>query len=281
MSKADKLLKRIEFYEKMASSQKPENEDLLKKASLYERLALYSDRKSFLSALAGGATSNWAPKMHSDAEVKGALQRVADGINQWREQYGDRMVDASGAPRTFPRVIAQDQHNIAQLVTVPKLDLDNLQLAYTSLSNLAQLNNKGFERDALVAYQQQVGQAAGSAQQLVGEQISALQEWKANIPPETSGEVSLDTGAPAPGQQAPAKPRLPSINPKDQESVFQFAIEQGELVPNPDRQQPDGQLGSETRKALEGVKNYFAKKNRNNPRMTDQEAIQAAKFKGR
>jgi hypothetical protein len=61
MSKADKLLKRIEFYEKMASSQKPENEDLLKKASLYERLALYSDRKSFLSALAqtGGATDDW------------------------------------------------------------------------------------------------------------------------------------------------------------------------------------------------------------------------------
>lgn len=61
MSKADKLLKRVEFYEKMASSQKPENEDLLKKASLYERLALYSDRKSFLSVLAqsGGATNEW------------------------------------------------------------------------------------------------------------------------------------------------------------------------------------------------------------------------------
>lgn len=53
MSKADKLLKRIEFYEKMASTQqKSENDDLLKKASLFEKLALYSDRKSFLHAIA-------------------------------------------------------------------------------------------------------------------------------------------------------------------------------------------------------------------------------------
>ncbi len=53
MSKADQLLKRVEFYEKMASSsQKPETNELLNKASLFERLALYSDRKSFLEALA-------------------------------------------------------------------------------------------------------------------------------------------------------------------------------------------------------------------------------------
>src|SRR5260221_6889932 len=52
MSKADKLLKRIEFYDKMASAQKPETDALLKKASLFEKLALYSDRKSFLQAMA-------------------------------------------------------------------------------------------------------------------------------------------------------------------------------------------------------------------------------------
>lgn len=56
MSKADKLLKRVEFYEKMASAQKPEAGDLLNKASLFERLALYSDRQSFLQALAQTST---------------------------------------------------------------------------------------------------------------------------------------------------------------------------------------------------------------------------------
>lgn len=55
MSKADKLLKRIEFYEKMASAQKSEAGELLNKASLFERLALYSDRSLFLQALAQDA----------------------------------------------------------------------------------------------------------------------------------------------------------------------------------------------------------------------------------
>ena len=160
MSKADKLLKRVEFYEKMASSQKPENDDLLKKASLFEKLALYSDRKSFLSALGGGATSNWGAKQHSDAEIKGALQRVVDGSNQWREQYGNRLVDASGSPRTFPQNIAQDQYNVSQALRLPSYDISTLNTIYKSLSNLAVLTNKGFERDALVAWQQLVGQAA-------------------------------------------------------------------------------------------------------------------------
>src|SRR5258706_6829202 len=154
MSKADKLLKRVEFYEKMASSQKPENDDLLKKASLFERLALYSDRNSFLSALAGGASSNWGAQQHSDAEIKAALQKVYDGTVQWNSQYGDRVVDASGSPRTLPKNVAQDQYNILQLINSPSYDLDRLNTAYTSLSNLAQLNNKGFEEDSLKAWGQ-------------------------------------------------------------------------------------------------------------------------------
>lgn len=85
----------------------------------------------------------------------------------------------------------------------------------------------------------------------------------------------------------PAKPAMPSINPEDQKAVFQFAITQGELVPDPQKQIADGRLGNETRKALEGVKNYFAKHypsydpKKGGQRMTDQQAIQAAKFKGR
>jgi len=50
MSKVDQLLKRAEFYEKVAS-QVPEANSLLNKATVFERLALYSDRKSFLQAL--------------------------------------------------------------------------------------------------------------------------------------------------------------------------------------------------------------------------------------
>lgn len=67
MSNADKLLKRVEFYEKMASAQKSEAGDLLNKAALFERLALYSDSKSFLKAL---AQQNDAPNYYQYPEFQ-------------------------------------------------------------------------------------------------------------------------------------------------------------------------------------------------------------------
>jgi len=79
MSKADKLLKRIEFYEKMASAQKPEAGDLLNKASLFERLALYSDSKSFLKAIAQQNDSpNYYqyPEFQQTEEFKQSLPRT-------------------------------------------------------------------------------------------------------------------------------------------------------------------------------------------------------------
>ena len=279
MSKADKLLKRVEFYEKMASSQKPENDDLLKKASLFEKLALYSDRKSFLSALGGGATSNWGAKQHSDAEIKGVLQRVVDGSNQWREQYGNRLVDASGSPRTFPQNIAQDQYNVSQALRLPSYDISTLNTVYKSLSNLAVLTNKGFERDALVAWQQLVGQAAGTGAQIVGEQISALEEWKANIPPDTSSESEVATDTEKPMMMPADRIRaLPPINIKDQQAVFDFVRSENLYQPTTE---PDGKLGKDTRNALNAVKDYFVKTypqsypNRNS--MSDAQAITAAK----
>ena len=79
MSKADKLLKRVEFYEKMASAQKSEAGELLNKASLFERLALYSDRTSFLKALAQQNDSpNYYqyPEFQETEEFKQSLPRT-------------------------------------------------------------------------------------------------------------------------------------------------------------------------------------------------------------
>jgi hypothetical protein len=278
MSKADKLLKRVEFYEKMASSQKPENDNLLKKASLFEKLALYSDRKSFLTALGGGATSNWGAKQHSDADIKGALQRVVDATVQWNNQYGDRLVDASGSPRTFPRTIAQDQYNVAQAARLPSYDITTLNTVYKSLSNLAQMNNKGFQSDALQAWAQSVFQAAGSAQQIVGEQISALEEWKANIPPDQTQEEKPTGGDETMVMPADRIRALPPINIKDQQAVFDFVRSENLYEP---KTEPDGKLGKDTRNALNAVKDYFVKTyprsypNRNS--MSDAQAITAAK----
>ena len=69
----------------------------------------------------------------------------------------------------------------------------------------------------------------------------------------------------------------PPIDKADQEAVFDFVVAERIGLPGA----VDGKLGKETRQALEAIKNYFAKAHPQNPRMTDKQAITAAKFKGR
>jgi hypothetical protein len=229
MSKADKLLKRIEFYEKMASSQKPESDDLLKKASLFERLALYSDRKSFLEAVAQAA-----PADPNRALINKALQLM--------QQAG--VDEATTAP-------------LGNAVLFNKVDIPAIQRA---------IQNARFKLNPL------------TQQNVINELMSISGQLKATLTPEEEAQKAMSG---PPDIEFGFGNGLPPINPNDQKAVFQFAVEMGQLVPDPAKQKPDGQLGPETRKALEGVKNYFAKQNPQNPRMTDQQAIQAAKFKGR
>ena len=92
MSKADKLLKRIEFYEKMASAQKSEAGELLNKASLFERLALYSDRASFLQALAQDAI------LEGEKPADPKLRQYAPG-SSWEEARKQEF----GTARTIPK----------------------------------------------------------------------------------------------------------------------------------------------------------------------------------
>jgi hypothetical protein len=140
------------------------------------------------------------------------------------------------------------------------------------------MNNKGFQSDALQAWAQSVFQAAGSAQQIVGEQISALEEWKANIPPDQTQEEKPTGGDETMVMPADRIRALPPINIKDQQAVFDFVRSENLYEP---KTEPDGKLGKDTRNALNAVKDYFVKTyprsypNRNS--MSDAQAITAAK----
>ena len=193
MSKADKLLKRVEFYEKMASAQKPEAGDLLNKAALFERLALYSDRQSFLQAL--------AQETLMEGETPKDPHMVPYSDPDWEAQRAKEF----GSPRYIPR-------------PVPVAPLTPAEEAAKAMQGPADVT---FKDDKLTA--------------------------------------------------------LPPINRQDQEAVYRFVTINGLGIPG----KIDGSLGKETRTALEAIKNYFAKVNPQNPRMTDQQAIQAAKFQGR
>ena len=197
MSKADQLLKRVEFYEKMASSsQKPETNELLNKASLFERLALYSDRKSFLEAIAQETL------LEGQTPQDPHLRPYADP--DWEAARSQEFGNARFIPKPEPVKQLTPQEEAAQAMKGP-----------------ADITFKPDPKK---------------------DQIRAL----------------------------------PPINRNDQQALLRFVTEEGMAFVDPSKMN-DGLLGPETRKALEGVKNYFAQKFPQNPRMTDQQAITAAK----
>lgn len=74
------------------------------------------------------------------------------------------------------------------------------------------------------------------------------------------------------------------IDRQQQRAAFQFVLDENldpdkKILPTGQIEEKDidGRLGKQTRAALEAVKNYFAKVNPQNKRMTDQEALVAAR----
>jgi hypothetical protein len=275
MSNADKLLKRVEYYEKMASAQQPEANDLLNKATLFERLALYSDRKSFLSALAQTPPGG--------GNVKGAVDVLAQALQRWLDTSAEKQ-DNLGGLKGFPMSVAQHAGNMIMAAKYPEsaYTLDLLKRIKESARELGAVNKNLRDANDNVRHSwvDTIMRPAINVIELADKQITALNEWKQNIPPDTTQDVGSGR-LEVPEVTVAGKDSLPVIDRQDQQAVFNFAIQQGQLVPNPEKQKADGSLGPETRKALEGVKNFFAKQNPQNPRMTDQQAITAAKFKGR
>lgn len=202
---------------------------LLKKATFFERMALYSDRKSYLQALAQGNP----PALDKNTrdllfEAQNILQNAG--------------LDASA---------------IGNVIVFNKLD--QFGAAMKSI------------RDALMLGKLSPLSDEYKRLQTISTQVKA---------PPTEAEQAMAGPADMTFEPDPKKDvvhGLPPINKADQEAVFRFVTIQGLGIPG----KVDGQLGKETRTALEAIKNYFAKANPQNPRMTDQQAIQAAKFQGR
>ncbi len=274
MSKNDKLLKRIEFYEKMASSEKSNSDELLNKVSFYERLSLYSDRGSFLRAL--------AQTPPGEGGIQASLDALVNAVQNWISTSAEKQGDLPGSPRGLPPSMRNPFANVQNAARYKSLDIDMLDKVKYQVSELAAVNKnlRDASRDIRHSWINTVLPAATNTLSLLEKQVASLNEWKRSLPPDQTptdvGTGKLEVPEVTVEGTPPAK-ALPPINTQDQQAVFQFAIEEGELVPDPAKQRADGRIGPETRKALEGVKNYFAKRFPQNPRMTDQQAITAAK----
>jgi hypothetical protein len=202
---------------------------LLKKASFFERLALYSDRKSYLQAL---AQETPAPAL--DKNTRNLLLEA----QQIMQNAG---LDASA---------------IGNVTLFNKLD--QWGAAAKSI------------RDALM-----LGKLSPLSDEYKRLQTISTQ-LKAPASPPTEAEQAM--AGPADVTFKPDRiSAFPPINKEDQKAVARFVMTEGLTFVDPNKM-GDGQLGPETRKALEAIKDYFAKANPQNPRMSDQQAIQAAKF---
>lgn len=201
---------------------------LLKKATFFERMALYSDRKAFLQAIA----------QDNQAQQPDPNRNVIWQALQIMQQAG--VDEATTAP-------------LGNAVTFGKTDIPAIQRAIQN-ATLTKMNP--------LTQQAQIDQLKQLSRSLKAPMTEAEQGMAG----------PADVTFPADRITA-----LAPINQADQEAVFKFVTVNGLGIPG----KVDGKLGKETRTALEAIKNYFAKANPQNKRMSDQEAIHAAKFQGR
>ncbi len=205
---------------------------LLKKATFFERMALYSDRKAFLQAVA----------QESQAQQPDPNRQLIQQALTIMQNAG--VDEATTAP-------------LGNAVLFNKVDLPAIQRAIqtATLTKMSPLT-----------------------QQAQIDQLRQLARQMKAAP--TEAESAMAGPADMTFSPDPSKDRitaLPPINPADQQAVFRFVTINGLGLPG----KADGKLGKETRTALEAIKDYFAKANPQNPRMSDAEAIRAAKFQGR
>lgn len=207
---------------------------LLKRATFFERMALYSDRKAFLRALAQDAQWPAASTLPPG---------IAEGLNSLIKDLAATKPESSQALQNqlldFYQGGKTDMGQLAQLVgdaanTIPGDHTTQVQNALALAEKIRGLVQQP-------AQQQEQGEAAGGGSPMV-------------MP------TAHITG-------------FTPISKEDQKAVFDFAGMQGQI---------DGQLGKETRSALNAVKDYFVRTqpqsypNRNS--MSDQQAIAAAKW---
>ena len=213
------------------------SDTLLKKATFFERMALYSDRKVFLKSLAqSGASDEWPAAKSLPADI-------AQGVNSVMKDLAATKPDSS----------VPLQNRLQSFYLGTNTDMGQLAQALSEAANTIPGDHTTQVQNAL-ALADKVRQMSAQPQQQ---------------PEEAAGEPMTMPAA----HITCFRP----IDKKDQEAVFRFVTLNGLGVPG----QVDGKLGKETRTALEAIKDYFAKANPQNKRMSDQEAIQAAKFQGR
>ena len=196
---------------------------LLKKATFFERMALYSDRKTFLQALAqtGGASDDWqvtpitsvGPKPGSDAQVKQSLISVTNAGRQWVNQYGDRIIDAPGGSvmgNQYPKGLTS-MYTLEQYAKLDRFDNAQLQQIAGILRQVGSWGDRSIDQDVRQAWYGAPLNAITEAQSLVNATIQSGGTTSKFPPP-----MPVVENQQPPQQQQPAPPKKAPAPTRDQ-----------------------------------------------------------------
>lgn len=215
-------------------------QSLIKKAAVFEKLATHGSRKEFLQSLA------------QDSDIKATarslvsqVQAIMNRANVTDEKINSGLGNVSLFGKTDPDSLRQAADAARSLMS--KIS----PLAYADAAK---------DQNALMGLAARLNSLAKSQETKSDEEGMQYTEFG---PGGNTGDTKTDVIK-----------AYPPIATADQEAVFRFVTVNGLGLPG----KVDGKLGKETRQALEAIKNYFAKVNPQNPRMSDAQAITAAKF---
>lgn len=240
-----------------------ELKSLLKKVEVFEKLALYGDRRSFLKSIAQMDPSAINTNENSNQVIQ-AINDLNNSIQSWIKNSAERQSDLpggmiAGLPQGMrtPAEVMRKATISDSNVSSDMFNIDTYSKIYLAARNLAAVANLGDMGDnAKKAWMTNVFPKASNVISLVGKEIQKIKQYQSeNSFPETPNEPSQVADNTAPNNlSAPNKASYPSIPRDVQEQLSRIVSVDGIGLP---LKRNDGLLGPETKAALDNFRQKY------------------------
>jgi hypothetical protein len=232
-----------------------DHKDLLKKIELFEKVAMYGDRGSFLKSLAQGIASDHefgSLRPSNDEAIIEAAKATHEGIGDWIASAGESQKDIPQGIKGLPASLAGASDAIRAFVNRPpvSLDIDTLKSLYGTARKLAAIDTiKDMSPQGKQAWSSLVLPHATNLVDLIQKQVQYLAWYKKNYSPKEESATNT-TNAP----NTPATPTKGTLGDPATVETLQIFLNnafRSDIIAgkkSPIRQ--DGKFGEETQNAL-------------------------------
>lgn len=221
---------------------------LLKRAGLFEKMAVYGNREEFLRSLAEFPYDDLPPQKDL-AKANQAFTQAQVSVDSALSsmQEGARLINTGSLPSN---AYSQASGWTNRAENVPDLKA-HINVLFQAAKDLYQAAMSQGNEDAAWKFSQ-MGPSLNEARR----QISIFEQNIIPIPSSTPQPTPVDYVSNTPAPTAPARPQYPRINVSDQKNVEQYTVSKG-LVSPTGLLEDDGILGPKTRKSIEIAKKHL------------------------